>query len=228
MEVDRISNLIKNNLFIRIITAMVMLPPLLFFIYIGGILFTGFIVVVSVLMAFEWYKMISQQKDKYFTLWQVIGLIYITLPCASMIWLREQDKGREIIFWLISVVFATDIMAYFVGKTFGGWKIAPKISPNKTWSGLLGGVCAAAIVGIITSRIYHSNNPKYLIGLSIILAIYAQTGDFFESWIKRKFNIKDTGNIIPGHGGIMDRVDGIVPVAPKVAMIVLFDHWGIF
>ncbi|MFN7038876.1 MAG: phosphatidate cytidylyltransferase [Alphaproteobacteria bacterium] len=222
------TNFLNKNLLMRVLTTILVAPIIIFFVYKGDILFTTLIVTIAVLMAFEWYKITSTNQGKTFVIWQFIGLIYITLPCASLIWLRDQAKGREIVFWLLSVVWATDIFAYFIGNIIGGWKIAPSISPNKTWSGLVGGVCASAIVGIITANTCHSNNPKYLIGLSIILGIYAQIGDLVESWFKRKFGVKDSGHVLPGHGGIMDRVDGIVPVAPKVAMIVLFDHWGIF
>jgi phosphatidate cytidylyltransferase len=145
-----------------------------------------------------------------------------------MIWLREQPKGFTIILWMLSVIWATDSAAYFVGKAIGGWKIWPAISPNKTWSGLVGGVLAAYLVGCITVWFNDSEKPNLLIFLSVVLSIYGQIGDMVESWIKRTFGVKDSGKAIPGHGGILDRVDSLVPVAPKVAMVVFFDHWGIF
>lgn len=217
------------NFFIRSISSLLLAPLVILIVYYGSYLYKALILLMAILMAFEWNAITSSQsEEKNPIIWKAIGIFYILMPTISLIWLRDQHKGNEIIFWLLATVWATDIGAYIAGSTIGGWKICPQISPNKTWSGLAGGIIAAALVGYITSRIGHSNKPHYLIMLSIILGIYGQIGDLIESWIKRKFGVKDSGHIIPGHGGILDRVDSLVPVAPKVVFVVLFDKWGIF
>jgi phosphatidate cytidylyltransferase len=217
----------SRNFMLRAMSAAILAPLVLGIVYLGGILYTLTVMILAVLMAYEWYAMIStQEKNKL--MWQVIGLFYIALPCTSMIWLREHPKGMVVIYWLLSVVWVTDIMAYLFGSIIGGWKIAPKISPNKTWAGLIGAILGAFMVGAATAVAINASHPQYVIVLSTVLGIYAQIGDLIESWIKRLFAVKDSGNIIPGHGGVLDRVDSLVPVAPKVVMVLMFDHWGIF
>jgi phosphatidate cytidylyltransferase len=219
-----------NNFFLRSITAIIVAPIILFNVHLGGYVYKGLIVMMAILMAFEWQQ-ITYDKNANLQkniLWKIIGIMYILLPTLSLIWLREHAKGREIIFWLLANIWATDIAAYIFGNLIGGWKICPKISPNKSWSGFVGGVCAAFVVGYVTTKLMHSNKPQYIMILSVVLSIYGQIGDLIESWMKRYFHVKDSGKIIPGHGGILDRVDSLVPVAPKVVMVLLFDKWGIF
>jgi phosphatidate cytidylyltransferase len=228
MEKNNINSKLVN-LLQRSASAIILVPIVLSAVYFGGIVYKGLIVVMAILMAFEWSNITAKQTDsKQQFIWSLIGLIYILMPTVSLVWIREHSKGKEVIFWLLANVWMTDIAAYFVGSTIGGPKLCPSISPNKTWSGLIGGVIAAAIVGMITAKYNHSAKPEYLIILSATLGIYGQIGDLIESWIKRKFNVKDSGKIIPGHGGILDRVDSLVPVAPKVVFVLLFDKWGIF
>lgn len=217
-----------NNLVARTISAAVMIPSVLYITHVGSYPFTLMVLICSILMAFEWEHLTSN-ADSNKALWKIFGIFYIVLPCISMIWLRGiTDKGELIIYWLFSVVWATDIGAYFAGCYIGGWKLAPAISPKKTWSGLIGGLICATLVGYITSYLYNPTNPEALILLSGVLGAYGQIGDLLESWIKRKFSIKDSGNLIPGHGGILDRVDSLVTVAPKVVLVLLLDKWGIF
>lgn len=156
--------------------------------------------------------------------WSAAGVVYIAIPCISMIWLRHAPtQGLEMIFWLFAVVWATDIGAYFAGRGFGGPKLAPKISPKKTWAGLAGGIASAIVIGVVTAHLLDLPSAVPLVVLSGAMAIVAQAGDLWESWVKRHFAVKDTGRLIPGHGGLLDRLDGLMTAAPTVAAVVLFD-----
>ncbi|MDO9489099.1 MAG: phosphatidate cytidylyltransferase [Sphingomonadaceae bacterium] len=157
--------------------------------------------------------------------WMAGGLLYAGLPAIALIWLRDQPQGLGFVLWVLTLVWATDIFAYFAGRTIGGPKIAPKISPKKTWAGLVGGVIGAMVVGGLVAD--WANFPAPLFAtLSGGLAVVSQAGDFFESWLKRRVGVKDSGTLLPGHGGIMDRVDGLVPVAVIVAAaLIVKDLW---
>lgn len=222
---DNKSNIINNNFILRSITTLIAVPIVIYNVYLGSFFFKAMILILAILMAFEWNQ-ITKNPDatlKQNMMWKLIGVFYILLPCLSLIWMREQEKGNIVIFWLLANVWVTDIAAYVVGKVVGGWKIWPNISPNKTWSGFIAGVLAAALVGYVTARLNNSEKSWLLILISIVLSIYGQIGDMIESWIKRHFNVKDSGKMIPGHGGILDRVDSLVPVAPKVVVLLLFE-----
>jgi phosphatidate cytidylyltransferase len=152
--------------------------------------------------------------------WGAFGTLYIGLPCVTMIWLRQDDQaGLAVVVWMLAVVWATDTGAYFAGRTIGGPKLAPRISPNKTWAGLLGGMAAAAAVGVVAGALIQHLAIVPLALLSAALAAWSQVGDLTESWVKRHFGVKDSGSIIPGHGGVLDRVDGLLFVAPVVALL---------
>jgi len=142
-------------------------------------------------------------------LWYGAGAAYLGAACLAFLWLRA-DFDRALVLWLIAVVWATDIGAYLVGRRIGGPKMAPSISPGKTWSGLAGGVAAAAATGLVTALILGQGRVVPLVAASMVLALVAQVGDLFESSLKRRFDAKDSGNLIPGHGGVLDRVDGIL------------------
>ncbi|MCZ4282027.1 phosphatidate cytidylyltransferase [Kiloniella laminariae] len=149
------------------------------------------------------------------TLWLITGLIYISLSCLALLWIRNDPSGNGffMLLWVLLVVWATDIGAYFTGRKFGGPKIAPRISPKKTWSGLVGGMVCAALVSLVCSFWQEGSNAIFLMMSGAVLAVVAQIGDFFESHIKRKYDAKDSSNLIPGHGGLFDRVDGLVSCA---------------
>lgn len=147
------------------------------------------------------------------------GAFYIGLPALALLWLFERPEiGRSLVIWLIVIVIAADVAAYFVGRTFGGRKLAPRISPGKTWSGAAGGVGGALIVGVALGVALDLARPGVLAAAAIVFAIISQLGDLFESGIKRRFKVKDAGEILPGHGGMMDRVDGIVAVLAAAAL----------
>ena len=159
-------------------------------------------------------------RDRSFV-WLGAGILYIAGPCLALIWLRERPgEGLATLLWLLAVVWAVDTGAYFAGRAIGGPKLAPRISPSKTWSGLLGGVLAALAVGLVAASL-TDGSALVIAAISAGLAIVEQAGDLMESAIKRRFHVKDAGNLIPGHGGLLDRVDGLMAVLAAVAAMTL-------
>jgi phosphatidate cytidylyltransferase len=146
---------------------------------------------------------------------------FIIMPCFLIIWLRGTEELNTVL-WIVLSVVATDIGAYLTGKSIGGRKLAPKISPNKTWSGLLGGAFSSVITGFIFSWFLPENQIK-LMFLGLLIAIVSQMGDLLESNFKRKYLIKESSNLIPGHGGVMDRLDGHMAAVSFVALIKLIN-----
>lgn len=152
------------------------------------------------------------------------GAAYVGLPVLALLLLRSQPQiGLLLAFWTMALVWATDIGAYFAGRTIGGPKIAPAISPSKTWAGLIGGVAGATLFAFALHA--WASLPVRLVVATPLLACAAQAGDFFESWLKRRAGVKDSGNLLPGHGGVLDRLDGLVPVAPIAALLVVLPKW---
>ena len=149
------------------------------------------------------------------------GIVYVALPALALLFLRGEASGLLLALWTLATVWATDIGAYFAGRSIGGPKLAPRVSPNKTWSGLIGGVVAALLLGLLLWR--FAGLSLQLAFASPILAVIAQIGDLYESWLKRQAGVKDSGTILPGHGGVLDRLDGLVPVAPAAAALILLD-----
>jgi phosphatidate cytidylyltransferase len=153
-------------------------------------------------------------------LWIGLGAAYLALPALALIWLRGLPQvGLQIVVWLLAVVWTTDILAYLVGRNVGGPRLAPSISPGKTWSGLCGGVLAAALAGAVTAWAIGSERLLHAAGLGGLLAIVSQIGDLIESTLKRRAGVKDSGTLIPGHGGVLDRLDGLILAAPVLALL---------
>ncbi len=212
----------------RVYSAMVMAPAALLVIWIGGFLLYLAVVAAAVIMAFEWYGMIENTPgdDEKRRRWMLIGSSYITVGCASFLWLYalpsvpDKPSGALVIFWLLMVVWATDIFALLVGRQYGGAKLMPSISPNKTRSGLIGGVLGGAVISSFFALVPVMPGFFTLFVWGTLTALIAQGGDLLESYFKRRFGVKDSGALIPGHGGLLDRVDGLMIAAP-VIMIVL-------
>ena len=159
--------------------------------------------------------------------WLGGGLLYIGMPCVALVWLRaDPEMGRTLIVWLLAVVWAADTGAYLVGRTVGGPKLAPAISPNKTWSGAIGGILCALGVAAVTTAVTTIAKPLSFLLVSGVVAFAAEWGDLLESGIKRYFGVKDAGRIIPGHGGALDRVDGLLLAAPVAGVLVLLERTG--
>lgn len=164
--------------------------------------------------------LLSMKKEGS-ALWFSVGALYISLPVFAFIWLRDvTEHGLELVYWVAVLVWATDTGGYFFGKYIGGPKLAPKISPKKTWAGLLGGMFGAFIVGYTCAEIGEWSEPLYISLLSAGLAVIAQIGDLFESHAKRRFGVKDSSHIIPGHGGVLDRLDGMMFAATVLAVLI--------
>ena len=149
------------------------------------------------------------------------GLIYIGLPAFALLTLSWTFSG--LVFWVMGVTWATDIFAYFAGRAIGGPKLAPRVSPNKTWAGLVGGMIGAGLAGWGVAWLFDLGGPFTWIGAP--MAVIAQGGDLYESWVKRRHGVKDSGTLLPGHGGVLDRLDGLLAVSLATMLILLAGLW---
>ena len=198
-----------SELSIRIVTGVALIVVALMAAVVGGYAFAILAAAAATGMFYEWLRI---TRDWGFG-WKVAGFFYALLPALALLWIRDRsgDHGLSLLLWVFLVTWATDIGAFFAGKTFGRNKLAPSISPGKTWEGLWGGVAAAALFG--GAWVYGTGLGAPLVLLAPLFALAAQAGDLFESGMKRRAGIKDSGSWLPGHGGILDRLDGLVPVA---------------
>ena len=204
-----------SGLSIRVISGISLAALVLAVLWAGGFLFVLLVVLAALQMLREWDFLTEAEAES----WRVFGLFYVAIPSACLLWLRAQNIA--LVFYILFVVWATDIGAYFSGRIIGGAKLAPSISPNKTWAGLGGGMTAAGIVGGLSHL--FSPYPTTIwgaISLGVILAALAQISDLFESWLKRRAGEKDSSSLIPGHGGLLDRVDGLIFTLPFFAFLV--------
>jgi phosphatidate cytidylyltransferase len=148
------------------------------------------------------------------------GVLYTTLPVIALGWLRgDEPLGFLATLFVIVAVAVTDVAAFATGRALGGPKLWPEVSPNKTWSGLLGGIAAAAIGGALFSYISGTGGAVWLASLGLAVGLISQWGDLAESALKRHFGLKDAGGLIPGHGGFMDRMDGLVTASIAAALV---------
>ncbi len=165
---------------------------------------------------------VSRGLHREAPLLQAFGALYIGIPVVALLWLRHDPVyGMATTFWLLAVVWATDTGALFAGRAIGGPKLAPAISPNKTWAGLFGGVASAMLVSLMAALWYGSSAVWPLVAAGGALAVISQAGDLLESRVKRYMNVKDSGGMIPGHGGLFDRVDGLLAAAPALGLVYL-------
>ncbi len=207
----------KDNTKQRIISGLVMIPVAIYAIFYSRSVFLFIAVSAAVLMAFEWIDITKSAKDQ--KKWRLIGFFYILIPTFSVIKIRFYDV--DVLFWMFAIIWSTDIFAFFAGRILGGAKLMPSVSPNKTWSGLAGGVLASVLIGI-TSSLMFKGGILFFAFWSAVLSLIEQASDLCESKIKRIFGVKDSGNIIPGHGGVLDRLDGMIFVAPIVLLLITF------
>ena len=277
MELDNTKNTKLHNFYIRSLSALILLPPVMFAIISGGFFYFALVFIVALLAGFEWdningkysfsfdgmlmitsilltmtaffmqeYKLglfflalggyityiSSNLRFKSFKnkavpeylnrpKWLTIGMIYITLGLSSMALLRNADAFQLTVLWVFMITAVSDTGAYIVGSIVGGAKILPKISPKKSWSGFMGAFVSVAIVSYLFAIFVSAPNPLILSLLGAISVIFAHAGDMIESAFKRYVQIKDTSNLIPGHGGILDRIDALLMVAMYVAAIYL-------
>jgi len=198
---------------------------------VGGPVLQGFLALVALLAFGEAVRLVMRAAPGWGVRLAgvVIAALYIGAAATFLI-----QMPRAVLVVAVVAVIATDTGAYFSGRTIGGPRIAPRISPSKTWAGLAGGMVAAglwlAVVAALLDRAMQALSPNEPVGIApgqllvgaLIgagLAVAAQTGDFLESWLKRKAAVKDSSRLIPGHGGVLDRVDGIIPVALIVGLL---------
>ena len=210
---------------IRSLSALVMASFVLSAIWIGSPYFEALIGLIGCLAIMELYRLILVNRPKFPNIiFMCFGVLYVLVPCLILVWLRNNGPhGLYFIVWFFVVIWSTDIGAYLFGKSIGGAKLAPKISPNKTWAGFFGGISSAVIVSFLLYYFLYPMAGLFLFFLGcVIISIVGQIGDLFESWCKRRLGVKDSGKLIPGHGGILDRVDSLLlstPIAGVVAII---------
>ena len=229
----------KSDLPTRALTAAVLLALAGTALYFGGWIWGIFVGLIAVGALWEWVRIAQKLSSSQgrLALWVVGGAIYVAIAAAMLIHLRAQDWFGPLL--PVLTVIATDTGAYFTGRRFGGPKIAPAISPSKTWSGLFGGMAAAALtLAVLVGLLLYlasgldSNGPNFAAafakptGLALVVgaaaAVIAQAGDFFESWMKRRAGVKDSGTLLPGHGGLLDRVDGLLAVLFVLGLVAPF------
>ncbi|WP_054117484.1 phosphatidate cytidylyltransferase [Porphyrobacter sp. AAP60] len=224
-----------TDLPVRLASAIVMLVIAGGALWLGGWFWTAFVLALGLGVLWEWNKLVGRfgASAVVETLWFFGGVIYIGGAALAMLVVRNgrqvfpfdpQATGYgplEVLAAFILPVVAVDVGAYFAGRAIGGPKIAPRISPSKTWAGLGGGAVLAALVGVVVeiSDFGPAVMPGYTalgLGMAVVggvlIAVLAQAGDFFESWMKRRAGVKDSGALIPGHGGLFDRLDGFLAV----------------
>lgn len=199
-----------NDLAVRTLTGLILIVAALLIAFQGGYLLAVVVAAIATGMFYEWTRL----TRGWGALWYICGFFYALLPALALLWIRER-AGIDLLFWAFIVTWSTDIGAYFAGRRFGRRKLAPAISPGKTVEGLYGGIAAATLLGGAWALATHLGVA--LLALAPVLAIAAQAGDLFESSIKRRARVKDSGNWLPGHGGLLDRLDGLVPVAVLTA-----------
>ena len=207
-----------NELAVRTLTGAIMIMIALLAAYVGGDLFAVLVAAIAAAMFYEWTRLVRG----WGAAWYAGGFVYAVLPALALLWIREREAhGLVLLIWTFIVTWSTDIGAYFAGRAIGGPKLAPSISPNKTIAGLVGGVICAFVLAAMWIGAVEWDSPvrmsSWLNLLAPIFAVAAQMGDLFESWLKRRARVKDSGNWLPGHGGVLDRLDGLVPVAVLTA-----------
>jgi phosphatidate cytidylyltransferase len=211
------NEILESNLFKRILTALVLIPIVVYIVIEGGVLFDLFLGLIFIIATYEVIIIVNNDKKLLLfkkLIWIIPILIYIGLSLISLKYIRLYDGGELKIMVLFLTIWVFDSAAYFAGSWIGGLKLMPKISPKKTWAGLIGGCIVTFVIPNLIFIIML--NQIFLSAFAIIMSFYlsligiiGQVGDLMESYFKRKFNVKDSGNILPGHGGILDRLDSV-------------------
>ncbi len=217
----------------RILSALVLIPVVIYIVIVGGWPFYIMLAILAAITAYEWVYIARHTRGALFhSAW---GAVYLLIGFGACVMIREYyGVGSSIMFLLM--VWSADIGAFFCGQIIGGKRLAPSISPNKTISGFVGGAVISAIVGMIFFTVSMIVNPQFEFSIvpilfagviGVIVGIVGQAGDLLESKIKRMAGVKDTGTIIPGHGGLLDRVDSMLMAAPVFYMIYSFFSFGV-
>lgn len=203
-----------NELLVRSLTGVILVVAALLIAFQGGYWFAIAVAAAATAMLYEWTRLVRG----WGAAWYLSGFVYALAPALALLWIRER-AGIDLLLWTFIVTWSTDIGAYLVGRKLGRRKLAPAISPGKTIEGLAGGVViATALAG---AWVLATGLRTPLLALAPLFALAAQAGDLFESAMKRKAGVKDSGSWLPGHGGVLDRLDGLVPVAVLTAAVQL-------
>lgn len=223
----------KSSLQLRVLSALLLAPLVIYPLIVGGMAFNILIAVAAVLSLYEWTRMAKLLPRPLVT--GFLGTVYILICFAAFLYLGYRGQGFALC--LVLGVWASDIGAYFSGKTIGGPKMAPSISPNKTWAGLVGGMLASGLMFVMYNLYigpflsekmqismlgmhFNSTLVHFAVGAGVTIA--GQIGDLIESSQKRKSGLKDSSNLIPGHGGILDRIDALLLASPYFLFAILF------
>ena len=204
-----------SELAIRTLSGVAMIIVAIAAVVIGGYAFAILAAAAATAVFYEWTRLTKGWGPA----WYIGGFLYAAIAALALLWIRERADnadGLRLVLWVFIVVWSVDIGAYFTGRAIGGPKLAPSISPGKTWAGFYGGVAAAALLG--GAWVLYRELNLVLLLLAPLFAAVAQGGDLFESWMKRRAGVKDSGGWLPGHGGVFDRVDGLLPVAILTAI----------
>ena len=205
-----------SELLVRTATGVVMIVVALFAAIAGGYAFAVLAAAAATAVFYEWTRLTRGWGAG----WYIAGFAYALAAALSLLWVRERaGNGIGLVLWVFIIVWATDIGAYFVGRSIGGPKLAPSISPGKTWAGFYGGIAAATVFGGAWA-LFVDLNPTVLL-LAPLFSVASQGGDLFESRMKRLAGVKDSGRWLPGHGGVFDRLDGLLPVVILTAVAVI-------
>ena len=217
----------RSNLALRVVSSLVLAPLALFVAYLGGWPFELFWAAACLVVLCEWILLVTGREriapsrlSTTQVLWIAAGVAYATAMLIATLKLRDDASyGLAAILFVFAVVWLTDIAAYFAGRAFGGPKLMPRVSPKKTWSGAGGGTLAGVIGGIVVATLFGLGNAVVIGLIAFVLSVVSQAGDLLESAIKRHFDAKDSGSILPGHGGLMDRLDGFATAVVAAALI---------
>jgi len=213
-----------SDLPVRLVSAVIMAILAGGALWLGNWFWVGFVVLVGGLVLWEWNRLVHASDASVLgeLVWLFFGAIYVSGAALALLTVRVRYDAFSVAVGFMLPIVAVDVGAYFAGRAIGGPKIAPKLSPSKTWAGLGGGAVAAAIVTVTNELLdigpaslfpgYDALSILGAIVAAVLIAVMAQGGDFFESWMKRRAGMKDSSNLIPGHGGVFDRADGFLAV----------------
>jgi len=205
-----------NELAIRTFSGVLLVAIALAAVVQGGYTFAVLAATAATAVFYEWTRIVRG----WGAAWYLSGFVYALVSALSLLWVRDRaDSGIALVLWVFILVWSVDIGAYFAGRAIGGPKLAPAISPNKTWAGFYGGVVVATLLA--GAWALFAGLAPILLLLAPLFAVASQGGDLFESWMKRRAGIKDSGRWLPGHGGVFDRLDGLLPVAILTALAVV-------
>jgi len=207
---------------LRVISSVVLAPFALVVAYVGGIVFALFWTIAASIVLWEWTQLLkgARLEGRTFAGWLVAGVVYAgILLAAPLILRRDPALGFAAMLFVFAIVWVTDIAAYFAGRAIGGPKLWPAVSPKKTWSGAIGGTLGGIAAGLLVAKMAGLVVAPMMVLVALGLSIVAQAGDLLESAIKRHFGAKDASQLIPGHGGLMDRLDGFLTAAAAAVMV---------